>query len=90
MVQLSTKSPFWAANSVGLGAVMAFLEFLEEKLFGFVDFEKDAPKVKQMSVLNRHVILHGRSPKQATRMNGLSSFLLLDVLGAVVLVTERR
>jgi hypothetical protein len=88
--KLEDAIPFWAANAVGLGAVMAFLEFLEERLFGYVDFEKNASEAKRMSVLNRHVILHGRSPGHATRMNGLRSFLLLDTLGAVVLVIENR
>lgn len=88
--KLEDSIPFWAANSVGLGAVMAFLDFLERRLFESIDFEAEASKLNSVSILNRHVLLHGRAPRHATRMNGLRSFLLLDTLGAVVLVSDGR
>jgi hypothetical protein len=72
---------------VGREALAEFLDFVEDTLFGYVDFD-DQVQLNGARQLNRHVLAHGRGTRQWTRMNALRSFLLLDVLGAVVLSKE--
>lgn len=79
---LAGTIPIRTAVQVGTAAVDGFLAFLDEQLFAFVDFER--PGLAYGPRLNRHVLLHGRDLKQATRMNAVRAFILLDVLGAVV------
>ena len=81
---LESAIPASGAYAVGLDVIESFLDFLENVLFSNVDFTGDYHRVRQLPVLNRHVLLHGRGIRQQTRMNGLRAFLLLDVLGAVV------
>ncbi len=85
---LAQTVPANAAMQVGIAAVEGFLTFVEEELFAFVDFEKTARRDGRH--LNRHVLLHGRDLRQATRMNGLRAFILLDVLGAIAQEVERQ
>lgn len=85
---LAQTVPAGAAMQVGIAAVDGFLEFVDEELFAYVDFEKTGKADGRH--LNRHVLLHGRNLRQATRMNGLRAFILLDVLGAVAHEVERQ
>ena len=86
---LEQAIPDWGVSAVGTEVVYEFLDFIQDVLFENIDFEQDHMKVRNQSVLNRHILLHGRGRKQATRMNGLRAFLLLDVLGVVALTVEQ-
>ena len=59
--------------------ISSLLYYLEGTLYEYKDF-RDYPKVRRLSTLNRHAIMHGYQVNYASRLNSLRCFLALDSL----------
>jgi len=65
-------------SSISYTLTASFLDYLERTLYSYESFEN--PKVRTLSKLNRHAILHGYNIAYANRLNSLRCFLALDSL----------
>ncbi len=75
------SSPTLEASSIRYVLIASLLDYLERILYVSVSFED--PKIRILSKLNRHAILHGYNLSYATRLNSLRCFLALDSLSVL-------
>ena len=60
--------------------VGALIEYVENSMFVFVDFDKEHLRLQGESKLQGHAVRHGRQVAFGSRMNSLRLFLFIDVL----------
>ena len=61
-------------------AVSGVVEYVQNHLYAYVDFDASYESLRKESRLRAHASRHGRQREAATRMNSLRLFLLLDVM----------
>ena len=64
-------------TQAGVGAL---LEYVENSMFVFVDFDKEHIRLQGEIKLQGHAVRHGRQVAFGSRMNSLRLFLFIDVL----------
>lgn len=60
--------------------VAALLEYIENSMYVFVDFDEEHQRLLRQKRLNAHAIRHGRQMQYGLRMNSLRLFLMVDTL----------
>ena len=73
-------TPYSLLDVRAYAGVDALIAYVEESMYGFVDFDKEHVRLHGENRLLGHAVRHGRQVAFGSRMNSLRLFLFIDVM----------